>query len=106
MTFAEIIEAGEYDHYGIRAHRTAASVGQSLGNSRVWVDGECTSDELNGISTLKVRVEDDIETIIAKLRKEYCWSNESIVLVGGYSGGWGQDAGEFVIRDNICLAIA
>lgn len=103
--FAAIIEEGEYEHYGVRAHRVAATVGQTLGNSRVWVDGECTDDELRGISTIKVRTAEEAESAIARLRKEYCWDNETVVLVGGYEGEWGEDAGEFIIRDNICLAV-
>ena len=59
--FAEIMAEGEYEHYGVRAHRAAATVGQTLGNSRVWIDGECTEDELAGISTIKVRDAAEIE---------------------------------------------
>lgn len=103
--FSEIIESGEYEHYGIRAHRSEAIVGQSLGNSRIWVDGECTDEELDGISTIKVSEVDDIDAIVSKLRNEYCWENETIVLVGGYYGSHGEDAGEFIIRDNVCLAV-
>lgn len=103
--FAEIIEAAEFDHYGIRAHRAEAVVGETLGNSRVWIDGECTDDELRGISTIKIHSSDEIESIVARLRREYCWDSETIVLVGGYEGEWGEDAGEYIIRDNICMAI-
>lgn len=104
--FAEIMAEGEYEHYGVRAHRVAATVGQTLGNSRVWVDGECTEDELAGISTIKVRDAAEIEAAVARIRQEYCWDNETIVLVGGYEGEWGEDVGEYIIRDNICLAVA
>lgn len=102
-----IIEAGEYEYYGLRAHRGAApaEIGQSLGNSRVWVDGDCTDDELDGISAIRVRAGDDIAAVIARLRSEYCWADEAIVLVGGYSASHGQDRGEIIILDNICLAI-
>lgn len=104
-TFAEIIEAGEYEHYGVRAHRAGAVVGETLGRSLVWVDGECTGDEISGISTIKVESAEELDKAIARLRREYCWDNETIVLVGGYMGEWGEDAGEFVISDNVCLAV-
>lgn len=104
QAFLDIITEGEFDHYGIRAHRGAATVGETLGSSRVWIDGECTDDELRGISTIKVRSADEVETIVARLRREYCWDSETIVLVGGYEGEWGEDDGEYIIRDNICLA--
>lgn len=105
-SMANIINEGEYEHYGVRAHRSTAIVGETLGNSRVWIDGECTDEELRGISTIKVRTADELEAAIARLRKEYCWENETIVLVGGYEGEHGEDAGEYIIRDNVCLAIA
>lgn len=104
-TFATIIEAAEYDHYGLRAHRSTATVGETLGNSRVWIDGECTDEELRGISTIKVRSADEIDAAVARLRKEYCWDNETIVLVGGYEGEHGEDDGEYIIRDNVCLGV-
>lgn len=103
--YRDIIEAGEYDKYGIRAHRGIAVVGQHLGNSFVWVDGECTEEELRGICTIKIRTVEEAEAAIARARKEYCWDDETIVLVGGYEGEWGEDPGEYIIRDNVCLAI-
>lgn len=103
--FAEIVAAGEYDHYGVRAHRSACVVGETLGRSRLWIDGECTDSELSGISALKVADLGKIEALIARLKSEYCWDNETIVLVGGYTAEWGEDAGEIVIKDNVCLAI-
>lgn len=104
MTFREIIEAGEYDHYGVRAHRGGdAVVGQSLGNSYIWDDGECTGDELDGICTIKVTAE-TVDAAIERLRA-YSWDNEPIVLVGGYYGSHGSDSDEFIIRDNICLMV-
>lgn len=103
--YRDIIETGEYDHYGIRAHRAHAVVGQGLGNSRIWVDGECTDEAINGISTIKVRTAEEADAAIARARKEYCWDNETIVLVGGYVGEWGEDDGEFIISDNVCLAV-
>lgn len=102
--FAAIIEQASFDHYGVRAHRSAPVVGASLGNSLVWVDGECTDDELDGISTIKVSSASELANAVALLRREYIWSDEVIVLVGGNVGSWGEDAGEFLIRDNVCLA--
>jgi len=103
--FAAIIEAAEFDHYGVRAHRSSAVIGKTLGNSKVWVDGEATDEELNGISTIKVKSTADLDKAIGTLQAMYCWDNETIVLVGGFTGSWGEDAGEFVIEDNICLAV-
>jgi hypothetical protein len=104
MTFKAIIEQDEYEHYGVRAHRGQAVVGQTLGNSRVWVDGEITGDELAGISTLTVTAA-DVDGVVSRIRSEYCWSDEQIVLVAGDFMTWGEDAGEAVIHDNICLAV-
>ena len=103
--FATILEAAEYEHFGVRAHRTDATVGVSLGNSKVWIDGVVTDDELNGISTIKVKTTTDLEAVVSRLQREYCWSDERIVLVGGNTGEWGEDAGEYIISDNVCLAV-
>lgn len=102
--FAAIIDAAEYDHYGVRAHRDEAIVGKGLGKSRVWVDGEMTDDELDGISTIKVSSASDLVKALDILRQVYCFGGAQIVLVGGYFGSWGEDAGEYIIKDNICLA--
>lgn len=103
--FREIIEAGEYEYYGVRAHRGEATVGAGLGNSRVWIDGDCTDDELPGISTLKVTAE-SVESMIDALgSRGYLFGDATIVLVGGYAGQWGEDADEYIIRDNVCLGV-
>lgn len=103
-TFREIIEAAEFDHYGVRAHRGEAIVGKTLGCSKVWIDGECTDADLDGISTLAVTAE-TIDSAITAIRNMYCWDSETIVLVGGYTGSHGEDHGEYIIKDNICLAV-
>lgn len=102
---AAIVAAAEYTVYGVRAHRAEAEVGAYLGKSRVWVDGEMTDDELGGISTIKVTDEASIAKAIGLLRREYCWGGAQIVLVGGHEGEWGEDAGEYIISDNVCLAV-
>lgn len=103
--FAEIVVAGEYDFYGVRAHRSSCVPGETLGRSRQWIDGECTDVELAGISALKIADVDDIPTLVERLKREYCWSDETIALVGGYSVEWGEDDGEILIKDNVCLAV-
>ena len=101
----ELIEAGEYEHYGLRAHRgDAAAVGEWLGNSRVWVDGDPTDDELGGICAIKV-IAGTAESVLATIRKMYAWGGAQIVLVGGYYASYGEDRDEIIIRYNICLAI-
>lgn len=104
-TIIQIIEDGEFEHYGLRAHRGSAVVGETLGKSFVWVDGECTDEELPGISTLRVTDSSEVAQLIGFLKDTYCWDNESIVLVGGYTGEHGEDDGEFIIADNVCLAV-
>jgi hypothetical protein len=101
----QIVASAEYNYYGIRAHRAAAAVGEVLGNSYVWIDGEPTDVELNGVCTIRVGEGDDLDAIVARIRREYCWDNETIVLVGGYHGEWGEDDGEFIIRNAVVLDI-
>jgi hypothetical protein len=105
QAIADMIKAGDYEYYGLRAHRREPVIGKSLGKSRVWIDGECTDDELDGISAVRVKAGDDLDAIIDRLRREYCWEAETIVLIGGYIASQGEDRGEIIIRDNICLAV-
>lgn len=104
-TIIRIIEDGEFEHYGLRAHRGEATEGETLGKSLVWVDGECTDEELPGISTLRITQGADIIQMVEFLEDTYCWDSERIVLVGGYIGEHGEDDGEFIITDNVCLAV-
>lgn len=103
---AALIADGEYEHYGLRAHRGSVPVvGGRLPNSRVWIDGECTDEELAGVSTIEVTDTSDLSAIVARLRREYAWGGEPVVLVAGYYGEYGEDSGEIIIRDGICLAV-
>lgn len=104
-TLAEIVAQGEFEHYGIRVHRAVPVVGKTLGKSKVWINGECTEEELDGISTIKINSSDNIADVVEFVRKLYDWDNSPIVLVGGFSGQWGEDDGEYIIRDNVCLAV-
>ncbi len=101
-----IIDADEYEHFGIRAHRgSTATVGATLPNSFAWDEGECTDDELDGVCVCKVTADTLTETV-DRIRREYGWGNAQIMLVGGYYGQWGNDADEYIIRDGVCLTIA
>ena len=103
--FLDIINEGEYEHFGIRAHRgDAPVVGASLANSRVWVDGECTDEEINGVCATRVTAA-TLEAIVARAKAEYAWGGEPIVLVGGDYVEHGYDDGEIIIRKNVCLAV-
>ena len=100
-----LIQANDYDHYALRVHRGSdAIVGQTLGKSHVWIDGECTDELLSGISALKVDAQ-SVEKTITRLKQTYAWGNEPIALVGGYYSEHGEDPGEIIIVDNICLAV-
>lgn len=102
--FRAIIDAGEYEYYGIRAHRGAEPiVGASLGNSYVWDDGRITDEELAGICTIKVTA-DTLSRALADM-SGYFLADEPLVLVGGNYAEHGYDPGELIIRDNVCLAV-
>lgn len=96
---------GRYTYYGLRAHRADAVVGERLPNSLVWVDGECTDEEQPGVATLRITAPSQAGALIDQLRTAYCWSDETLVLVGGDVAEVGYDDGELVIQHGVCLAV-
>lgn len=98
----EIIEESEFAYIGLRVDGCEYNPGDYAADSRVWDDGDVTEDTLNGTSTLWVRKDDnerDIETVIAEL-EPYEWLGGYMTVVGSFGNdGWGEDAGELIIRD-------
>ena len=91
----EIKENSEYEYIGVRVQENEFVKGEILNNSFVWVDGEMTDEELDGICAVKL--ED------AELASGYF--GDHIAIIGGNSMEYGQDLGEIIIRDAEVLEV-
>lgn len=91
----EIKENAKYEYIGIRVQENEFAEGEILDNFFVWVDGEMTSEELDG--TCAVKLED------AELIKGYF--GDHIAIIGSDSMEYGQDLGEIILRDAEVLEV-
>jgi len=100
------VERDDHDYYGLRIeHGRRFATGDELPDSRVWVDGEETDETLDGVATLRLPHDPDDDEIAKVLSEIGSYYGDALVLVGGTFGGYGEDVGEAIIRDAICLEI-
>lgn len=116
-----IIEAGEFNFYGIRADRAGIEVGETFENSHQWYQDdpsdwgeECEFNEdmdmwdggeLDGVCTIGIKDFPELKDIEAVLDRAAMYDGESIYLVGGNCAEGGNDIGESIILAGKCLAI-
>lgn len=91
----EIRENSEYEYLGVRVQEKEFKEGEILDNSFVWIDGEVTSEELDG--TCAVKLED------ARLAAGYF--GDHIAIIGSNTMEYGQDLGEIILRDAEVLEV-
>lgn len=105
--------------YGIRATTEEHTAGEELSNSFVWVDGEKTEEELDGISTMGIKdlTEEAVIRTIKCLGRDACehfgvkanvyhsYVGQNFVLIKGDSAAAGEDNGEWVIRNPVVVAV-
>ena len=85
----EIKDVYDYGFIGIRVQENEFTEGEILDNSFVWIDGECTDEELYGTCALRL---DD-----AELANGYF--GEHVAIIAGDYGEYGADLGESIIRE-------
>lgn len=116
-----IVEAGEFDFYGIRADRSGIEVGETFENSHQWYQDdpsdwgeECEFNEemdmwdggeLDGVCTIGIKDFPELKDIETVLDRAAMYDGESIYLVGGNCAEGGNDIGENIIRAGKCLAV-
>ena len=105
--------------YGIRATTEEHSAGEELSNSFVWIDGEKTEEELDGISTMGIKdlTEEAVIRAIKCLGRDACeyfgvkanvfhsYVGQNFVLIKGDSATAGDDNGEWVIKNPVVVAV-
>ena len=90
-----------------------------MSNSFVWVDGEKTEEELDGISTMGIKdlTEEAVIRAIKCLGRDACeyfgvkanvfhsYVGQNFVLIKGDSATAGDDNGEWVIKNPVVVAV-
>ena len=103
----------EYEVYGLRVMSRSpktgkaetVEVGDTLGNSYAWPDGEPSEEVLNGASAVEINL-DDIDDAIKKV-SNYDHNGDKIVLIGSDNYGYGTDSynDEILVRDGRVLGV-
>lgn len=94
-----IDEDGLYAYIGIRVQDDAYGlhVGQTVEHSsHVWVDGEDTEDELDGVCAINYEA-------IRFVNAEYF--GDTIIVLGSQNAEYGEDVGEIIMQDAVVLAV-
>ena len=80
----------DYDYIALRIQEVPFSLGPIDHYSKVWIDGDETDKELDGICGIKV---DFIDLIQGEYLGEYA------ALIAGNSAEYGEDVGEVIISN-------
>ena len=98
----------QYDIVAIRTQEEQFSIGELNHISSVWIDGEETSDKLDGISATNINTYD-----INALKMHSCentpysgfYFGDYQAIICGNSYTIGEDAGEVIIHDPVVVEI-
>lgn len=108
MTAAEIknlVEFGEYEYIGIRVEDGVEyQIGEMANVSRVWVDNEVTDETLDGTSCIGFRANATEEEIEEALEAADIYYGDQVYLIAGNEMTFGEDDGEYIIKDAIVIA--
>lgn len=104
------LAADEHSQYGLRVcHDDAAvTVGDVLGPSHVWIDGECTAEVLGGTSALRLTVRmspDEVAAVVAQAEEYARGLGGTLALLGCERAEGGEDVGETVMASPSVLAV-
>lgn len=86
----------EYEYIGVRVQEQEFEIGAIDHVSRVWIDGDETDEELNGVCATKVDA-------IVNLPYEYF--GDHVAIICGNSAEYGEDVGEIIIEDATVVAV-
>lgn len=84
----------DYMRFGIRVQEEEFRLGTIDHKSHVWVDGEDTEEELDGISAMDINHISNIQ---------YFGSHVALIGCNEYESG--EDAGEIIMKDASVIAI-
>lgn len=83
----------DFEKLGVRVQEEAFSLGKMTHNSHVWVDGEETDEELDGICVTSI---EELSSVIASGRFYF---GSHIALLGAYEYEYGEDMGELIFKE-------
>lgn len=86
----------DYEKFGIRVQEVPFEIGTMDHVSRVWIDGEETEEDLDGVCAQDV-------TTLDKYSNEYF--GDYVAIVAGNDYEYGADSGEIIIRDPVVVKI-
>lgn len=95
-TIKAIAAEANYDMVAIRIQPEPFELGCVGHASHVWIDGEDTGEELNGVCAIRVNMLENISG-------EYFGNH--MAVIGGNHYEYGEDAGEVIIEDAQVIAI-
>ena len=108
MTANEIRKIAEeyemdFDCIGIRTQEIPFELGEITHNSKAWVDGEETKEELDGICVTKI----DSEAVKMHTgeRKFGSYCGNHLAIIGGEIDTYGEDDGEVILKNAVVLYI-
>ena len=87
-----------YGSIGVRVQPVPFELGPIDHVSHVWIDGEETDEELDGICACAI---DDLKHVNAY--NEYF--GDHVAVIGGNLEGFGEDEGEIILSDAEVIAI-
>ena len=90
----------EYSKFGIRIQEVPFELGDMDHNSHVWVDGEETEEELDGVCAIDI---DSPEAESSLSGKGYFGNHIALIASDRYE--YGQDLGEVILKDATVIYI-
>lgn len=98
------IEADEtHEIFGIRTQEIPFEMGEIDHKSLVWVDGEMTDEELDGVCATVIKP-DNIAKSLSRHASEGYEGGHIAILAGGYSVA-GEDPSEIIMENPDVIAI-
>ena len=90
---------GRYAYIGIRIQDESYGlhVGQTVEhNSHVWIDGDETDTELDGVCAISTAVINFVDTM---------YFGDTVIVLGSDAAEYGEDLGEIIMKDAVVLDI-
>ena len=83
-----------YEYIGVRVQEQPFELGEISHLSHVWVDGEDTGAELDGISVC------DLDKLGLN-----CYMGQHAAIICGCNASYGEDVGEIIISDPVVVKV-
>lgn len=81
------------------------NVGDCVADSRIWDDGEPSDETLDGTCCIGLASDANADDIDAALEAADNYFGDKVYLIAGDGMEYGEDSGEYVIRNAVVIAI-